>query len=547
MKNSELISVVLLFYSCDNRDISRALSQSEDIMSSRPDSALAIIARIDTTKLVGRPQRARYALLMSMALDKNYIDVANDSLASVAFNYYKIHGSSQSKMLSYYYLGVVRQNAGNFLQAAIDFDSALSLAKELEDYHYCGLSCRHLTTLNAYNYNHVLALKFARMATEYFDMCGETLSADYGRINEAGELIRNYRYDDALVVIESVIRTNDYPPLLKLAYLLQAEALLYGKRDYIGAEMSLTHVPISNSPTDKLIQYGYYAYLYELKGETQNANRFIALARPLISTPNDSLSFLDQVSRIHRMRGNYMAAYDDVSRAMEIQNRQITSLLGQSVTYTLEQHYRQLLHDEKGYSHRKTLIIAFILAISVIAASLLLYVIWRMRRERVQDMAEIDTLNHDLHSLMSRNEHFRKVTDSIIQERIQFLKQLANSYFDWTDEEVRKREKAYGLQTKEEIITAFRKQLSELRSDKRLLSSIEQAINYSKDGLMETMRRICVNDLKESDFIILTLLLSGLTIKSVAFLLRMSEPSLRTRKTRYKHYFQTLQEPYASC
>ena len=44
--------------------------------------------------------------------------------------------------------------------------------------------------------------------------------------------------------------------------------------------------------------------------------------------------------------------------------------------------------------------------------------------------------------------------------------------------------------------------------------------------------------LKEQDISTLTLLYSGLSVKSIAFYLRITEPALRTRKTRYKHFFE---------
>ena len=44
--------------------------------------------------------------------------------------------------------------------------------------------------------------------------------------------------------------------------------------------------------------------------------------------------------------------------------------------------------------------------------------------------------------------------------------------------------------------------------------------------------------LKEQDISTLTLLYSGLSVKSIAFYLRITELALRTRKTRYKHFFE---------
>lgn len=46
------------------------LDLADDLMESRPDSALTVLSSIDTTSLADDGEKARYALLMSMALDK---------------------------------------------------------------------------------------------------------------------------------------------------------------------------------------------------------------------------------------------------------------------------------------------------------------------------------------------------------------------------------------------------------------------------------------------------------------------------------------------
>ena len=69
-----------------NKTVESQLSRAEQVMQSLPDSALRIIENIDTDDISRRSTRARYALLYSQALDKNYIDQTNDSLIRIAGN-----------------------------------------------------------------------------------------------------------------------------------------------------------------------------------------------------------------------------------------------------------------------------------------------------------------------------------------------------------------------------------------------------------------------------------------------------------------------------
>ena len=95
---------------------------------------------------------------------------------------------------------------------------------------------------------------------------------------------------------------------------------------------------------------------------------------------------------------------------------------------------------------------------------------------------------------------------------------------------------------KDEMITAFRKQLEQLRNEHSLILALEQSLNITDNGIMKKARSFLKKE-KELDFSILVLLFSGFSIKSISYLLRMSEASLRMRKTRYKQFFSSLPSP----
>ena len=105
---------ILLIVSCSgNRQFRVILNQAESCMSASPDSSLALVNGIDGESLPTRKLRARHALLKTMAQDKCYIDVADDSLIQLAVNYYQDRKDPTYKMLSFYSLGRVQRNAKN--------------------------------------------------------------------------------------------------------------------------------------------------------------------------------------------------------------------------------------------------------------------------------------------------------------------------------------------------------------------------------------------------------------------------------------------------
>ena len=88
------------------------LNLADELMEERPDSALFILNGIDGSELRGSRMKARYALLKSMALDKNYIDTTTFDVLQPAIDYYFKHGNADEKLRTYYYQGVIYKNTG---------------------------------------------------------------------------------------------------------------------------------------------------------------------------------------------------------------------------------------------------------------------------------------------------------------------------------------------------------------------------------------------------------------------------------------------------
>ena len=76
-KTLSLVLLVLVLSSCRSQAVRDVWNYIQD----RPDSALCVLNSMEEARLHGR-SLAEYRLLKAMAMDKNYIDVASDSLLS---------------------------------------------------------------------------------------------------------------------------------------------------------------------------------------------------------------------------------------------------------------------------------------------------------------------------------------------------------------------------------------------------------------------------------------------------------------------------------
>jgi len=106
------------------------MDQAESQMNTQPDSALTVLSSIDKNRLGDDEEKARYALLMSMALDKNYIDTTTFDVLQPAIDYYLENGDADEQLRTLYYQGRIYQNRNDYDLAMQSFLKA----SDLEDF-----------------------------------------------------------------------------------------------------------------------------------------------------------------------------------------------------------------------------------------------------------------------------------------------------------------------------------------------------------------------------------------------------------------------------
>lgn len=109
----------LILLSCSTFDVRNRLNDIESYIMDRPDSALAVLDTMDRSLLTTERLRAHHALLHAMALDKNYIDVTDDSIARIAVDYYSRKGPKKYEARALYYLGNTYYYASEYGKAIL--------------------------------------------------------------------------------------------------------------------------------------------------------------------------------------------------------------------------------------------------------------------------------------------------------------------------------------------------------------------------------------------------------------------------------------------
>lgn len=122
-----IIILAIFLFSCNGHSKHwETLSQVESYIEEKPDSALVTLEQIDLSELSGKDERAKHALLYSMALDKNFIDKTDLGVLQPAIDFYEENGTATDKLRTHFYQGRIFQNAGNNAAAMECFVNALS-------------------------------------------------------------------------------------------------------------------------------------------------------------------------------------------------------------------------------------------------------------------------------------------------------------------------------------------------------------------------------------------------------------------------------------
>lgn len=206
MRNLVYISfLLLLFAACSHSPKDSRLLQAEKLMEAYPDSSLMLLGEIDSTSIHRKADKALYSLLLSQALDKNYVDLTSDSIISTAVEYYSSGEDPRRNMLSQYYLGRVKFNAGDYSQSLVAMFKALDIAKELDDPFWIGMTARGLGYTYAETYNGAEELKYIKLEYESMKRAGKSLHAICGLMTLGKAYNNNGQYEEAQEIVQSLV------------------------------------------------------------------------------------------------------------------------------------------------------------------------------------------------------------------------------------------------------------------------------------------------------------------------------------------------------
>ena len=284
------------------------MDRAESLMNSRPDSALLILDAVKSVTLRDKKERARHALLKSMALDKNFIDTTDFKVLQPAIDYYLKHGTPDERLRTYYYQGRIYQNGK---------DNASAMRSFIRGREYIGEATDTMTVANllvaqgTIFYTVYKLDDFTRVNLESAKLYHDLGRIDYEMLNLAnaldGSVLSDNRFlaDSILSVVQEKIRRYpEYSSSVSYSIVTYMEA--YGDRDEITDVLKYYESRDDVSDVTKMSMAVAYCKI----GDLVNAKRMLD-SLPPTSVERTTLRYPGLMSEIKERSGDYKGALEE--------------------------------------------------------------------------------------------------------------------------------------------------------------------------------------------------------------------------------------------
>lgn len=524
--------LLLVILSCSESSINEKMDRAEACMNDSPEEALSILEGIPQEIILTNEEKARYALLKSMALDKNYIDEQNDSLITIAVNYYSKRNNPDKRMKALYYKGVVQKNAGNYPAAIISLEKAQRDAEDLNDYFFLGLISKNKGIIYNSMANRAASLNNAKKAVEYFQLGGYDKHAAYGQLSLAINYYNSKEFEKALDVLNKEelqqlnLNQTDVFKLIRAAISVEMNK---------ETEQSIRLFNSVPQTSYDIQDYGNLAIAYERAGKRDSADYWINQGYLFARNNVDSAAIHYMSSQIQAERGLYKSAYSLIDKAMSTQDSFTQSVLEESLNVALKEYYQdELTIEETLRRHERERSIWIVLMISLLSISIVCFLIAKMRKSTknlTEKMARFATMDCMLKDYQKSNA---LLVGSLFNERLLHLNSLSRQYFQ-IDEKGQK----------ELVFDAFKKDLEEFYTQGKAFSALEKDLNTYCNSIVSKLKSQ-VPRIHGENLEITMLFFSGLPYEAIQLITkRNSIDSLKMLRSRIRNEIKNADAPDA--
>ena len=413
------------------------LADIESYIEERPDSALVVLEKIDVSELSGKEERAKHALLYSMALDKNYIDKTDFEVLQPAIDYYKDNGTATDKLRTYYYQGRIYHNRGNEAAAMESYVKAINIGESSDDI----LTKARLYVAQGNIYNSLMrwdnAINANLQAAEYFYQMDKINSYVNCILKACNGYIHNDDCANAQRILDKCSNYIGEVSNEKLSLYYAAQLTLQIKtgdsRNILTTiDEYFVSVPITNR------DYLAIANAYIAIGENNKALDILE-DRDYSSNISKDMKYYATLVAIYENLHYYQLAHEANKKFYELHDAYVNSIFEQDTQF-VEQEYALTLQHKQEKENKYRVIIISIILISILTV-IVIYIRGKLKYRIIQQeyaeqeaeryrllYLQMEEERDNLSELLSNNENLDDSIKNVIIKRLELLNKFFTIY-----------------------------------------------------------------------------------------------------------------------
>ena len=413
----------------------RLLEDVDSYIEARPDIALAVLEGIDKSKLTSKELEAKYALLLSQALDKNYIDLQSDSIIAPAVRYYENHGTPDERLLTHYYRGVIYLNDGDRESAMESYIKAERYVDECRDYGVIARLYTAKMNLYQYAYDFASALEQEEIASSYFLKDKDTiryistLNTITGLKMQLGQYSEAYQYLDKIKSL-----WNNLDEYQKSIY--YSNMLHLSKSDSVLNTGSILKEYVSEISNHQYADWLNIANAYISVSDYQSASD--AIDRYIEYGGIANAPYYWNLALLYEGLKEYEKSNSAYKEYFKITGEENVVIFESDTKFIEERHKKEIELIDAEHSKER---IMYISIIAILCAVIIIYIIRRQLQIRTAEKKQLEiekkryeqlyadaVAERDALTKMVEDSNVKDETKAVIRERLEILNKVIISH-----------------------------------------------------------------------------------------------------------------------
>lgn len=397
------------------------LDSIEEYISEDPQRALDSLRTVSAGNIPGRENRARAALLHSMALDKNYIDVSSDSIISTAVDWYSRHGSPDEKLKAYYYQGRVYENAGDDEAAMESFVRAEENVRYSKDNTAIGKLYFAKSRIYYSIFDSDMSMENMKKAKSYFYKGNDIENYEQTLLNISIGYITSSELDSAMIYLN---QAKQYLPAVNESRQDLYYSIMMEIKSETCADSSLFYINLYKDFSQDRNTTDWYSIsrAYLTSGYADSALNAINNYAKYAADPENDIMYQIALSDIYDSLGLDKKSKEAYRRYVDLSDSTDITVFNSRTRYIEEKHADEI-QILKIKNHRKILWLGIIVYL-VSSAAIIQTISLRIKKRTAENKR-----------LEQEKEKLKEMISSISKEW-DILKQIASGWSGETDDDV---------------------------------------------------------------------------------------------------------------